>query len=138
MLRVVLSFAVCLINNILLGDESCVYLFNLPQWASSNRHSLAANNAVPAFWADRRKGKAKMLAALKNNVTGNYDKCCLSHPRATTRSLQSKSASCVKSATGSKLSEKESMEPGRERPPLRVLILINCARLLKIHSGPVS
>ena len=57
-------------NNILLGKEGCVYLFNLPEWASSNRHSLAANNAVPAFWADRRKGKVEMLAALRNNVTG--------------------------------------------------------------------
>ncbi|MHC4580255.1 MAG: hypothetical protein ACYS14_02290 [Planctomycetota bacterium] len=58
-------------NNILLGDEGCVYLFNLPEWASSNRHSLAVNNAVPAFWADRRKGKAEMLATLKSNVTGD-------------------------------------------------------------------
>lgn len=57
-------------NNLLLGEESCVYLFNLPEWASSNRHSLAANNAVPAFWADRGKGKAGMLATLRNNVTG--------------------------------------------------------------------
>ena len=57
-------------NNLLLGEESCVYLFNLPEWASSNRHSLAVNNAVPAFWADRGKGKALMLATLRNNVTG--------------------------------------------------------------------
>jgi hypothetical protein len=58
-------------NNILLGEEGCVYLFNLPEWASSNRHTLAANNAVPAFWADRGKGKAKMLATLRNNITGD-------------------------------------------------------------------
>ncbi|UCG59474.1 MAG: hypothetical protein JSU70_08165 [Phycisphaerales bacterium] len=58
-------------NNLLLGEEASVFLFNLPEWASSNRHTLAANNAVPAFWADRRKGKAEMLATLKNNVTGD-------------------------------------------------------------------
>jgi len=58
-------------NNILLGDEGCVYLFNLPEWASSNRNTLAANNAVPAFWADRGKRKAEMVAMLTNNVTGD-------------------------------------------------------------------
>jgi hypothetical protein len=57
-------------NNLLLDEESCVYLFNLPEWASSDRHSLAVNNAVPAFWADRGKGKAEMLATLRNNITG--------------------------------------------------------------------
>lgn len=58
-------------NNVLLGDTACVYLLNLPEWASSNRHTLAANNAVAAFRADRGKGEAEMLAALRNNITGD-------------------------------------------------------------------
>jgi hypothetical protein len=58
-------------NNILLGDEARVYLFNLPEWVSANRHTLAANNAAPAFWADRGKGQAEMLATLKGNVNGD-------------------------------------------------------------------
>jgi len=60
-------------NNLLLGDGAFVYLFNLPEWASINDNSLAANNAVPGFFADRRKGKAKMLATLKNNTTGSIE-----------------------------------------------------------------
>ncbi len=53
-------------NNILLSKGKGVMLFDLKVWASTNRNTFVANNAVTAFTTGNRE-QPKVLSIMKNN-----------------------------------------------------------------------
>ncbi|MDP6040693.1 MAG: hypothetical protein QGG64_19250, partial [Candidatus Latescibacteria bacterium] len=73
-------------NNILMGSAkqdsveldaqggkaaASVVLFNMERWASENKRTLVANNAVTEFWSGDRKN-GTVLSVMKSNVTGKF------------------------------------------------------------------